>query len=357
MPKASPRSAQKKAPKRSKSAVEETDAQAAAAAAEAEADVEAELAAMDGAEVGKGSARATVEVGNDGRASASRSAAPSGTSGTGQTSAASGGPSGAPARVQGRAAPAQAEMVEPERIKPEPVLDIAALKPAPPLQVGGRRQTRMSLTAEFMTLAITDPWESGHEKLRAGKFGGAFIAAPLLELVLNGRLRVQRDRFQVVDGPELPRALEELADAVRELGDLPALDAMAKLGRRELPELLVPWKLRLAEAGVVALDKKHRIIQVIDPDAQGALENRLMRVLAGSGVVQAQDIMLLGLAQASRVLPRFVPASALAYNEKRIRNLLAGRDVMDYRVDAGMQGLQHLAVTTILENVPKLMGS
>lgn len=332
MAKATPASTRKKATKARKASVAELDADAASAAADA--DVEEALAGMEGAEVGRGAAPTSVSVGADGKASA-------------------------PVRkpiVTGVPAPANAVLAEPERVKPEPVKDVAALVPAPPMQVGSRRQARLSLTGEFMVLCVTDPWERSYEKLKAGTFGGALLAAPLLELVMAGRLRVQRDRFQPVEGAPLPRALEDLAAAVQEVTDLPTLDAMAKLGRRELPELLIPWKLRLADAGIFALDPKNRIVQVVDPDAQGALENRLMRVLAGSGVVQAQDTLLLGLAMYAKLLPRFVPSSALAFNEKRIRALLGGRDTLDYRVDSGVRGLQELAVSTILGHVPALMG-
>lgn len=315
-------------------------------AADAEADVEEMLAGMAGAEVSKGGARSSVQVGADGRAVAKVTATPP------RPLLAD------PPAVTARS-PATSEATVPSglttREESQSYEEARREAPAPPLQVASRKHGRMSLTAEFLTLAISDPWDRSFEKLRPGAFGGAFLAAPMLELLLAGRLKVQRDRFQVTEGPALAKSLEDLAAALDAHRDFPSLDAMRRIGRNELPDLVLPWKLRLQEAGILVLDAKGRVVQVADPDAQGALENRLTRILAGSGVVQAQDIVLLGLAQASGVLPRFVPQSALAFNEKRIKALLSGRDTLDYRVDSGLRNVQELALSTILAHVRTLM--
>ncbi|MHB8633766.1 MAG: GPP34 family phosphoprotein [Thermoplasmatota archaeon] len=249
-----------------------------------------------------------------------------------------------PPVVQGTPAPSMAVLVDASPVD----------APAPPLDVGGRKQVRRSLTGDLLVLAMANPWNARFEKMKAGALGAAFVAAPMLELVAAGRLKVERDQFVVVPGPPLPTALEEVA---RELAaaPLPTKVALGRVARRLLPELLWPWKLRLEESGVLSLDRRGRVVRVVDEDAQGALENRLVRLLAGSGVIQAQDILLLGLAMASGLLPRFVPPSALPFNEKRIRALLAGRDTMDYRIDSALRGIQTAAVAAILDGVQSWM--
>ena len=46
-----------------------------------------------------------------------------------------------------------------------------------------------------------------------------------------------------------------------------------------------------------------------------------------------------------------MPEGAQAYNRKRLNGLLAGKDVMGYKVDDELKGIQEMAVRTILDNV------
>jgi hypothetical protein len=251
---------------------------------------------------------------------------------------------------------------------PKPVLHderaaaaAAARTPAPPVHLGRPPVSADGLTLpeQYLLIAITEGWDDRQEKFRVGSHGPALVGALILDVALRGHLKIQRDRFEVVDGGELDPDLAPVVKRLRELKDAPSMEAMRRLGAGDLTGLIRPWKQRLARRGLVTERTwkhmglfKRSETDLRAPDAQAKLENRLVRLLSG-GTADAQTICLLGLIDAAGLLPNLVPSSALPFNRSRIQGLVTGRDKLGYLVDRDFKGMQEVLVTTILTNVKK----
>lgn len=223
-----------------------------------------------------------------------------------------------------------------------------------------RSDTDLTVPEQFLLLALTDNWDDRVERIRPGGMGAAVVGSLLLDLAVRGKLKVQRDRFTIVDGPVGDADLAVVADRVRQLKDLPSKEAMRRLGWR-LTDRIRPWKARLQAKGLARERTwKHFGIWprsetvLIDRDAQERVTKRLLRMLAGSGTPDADSVALMGLVQAAGLLPNLVPSSTMSFNNKRISALIAGRDTLHYRVDGQMAQVQQVALTTILQNVREL---
>ena len=239
------------------------------------------------------------------------------------------------------------EPVVDERYKPDAPL------PAPP--------SGLSIPEMFILAVNEGGWDERIEKAKPGRLGAALSGAVVLELLVRGRVLVQRDRFTVVgepgDDPAVEAAVAKLR-SIRErkgdLGSLPHMRRFAKWNR----EMLEPFKERLAGRGLVrhghrmhlgVLYRSH--VDLLDEDAQERLRNKLRRAIAGGGTPEASSILLLGLLDACGLLALIVPDEAMDYNRKRLNGLLGGRDIMGYKVDPQLKALQEVAVRTILQNV------
>lgn len=241
---------------------------------------------------------------------------------------------------------------------------VTAMRPAgvaqtPPASLP-KSPEHWDLATQFLVVAHGPGWDANAQKVRAGSYGGALVGALLLELNLQGRLGVQRGRLSVLEGAIEDPLYAEFARAVGEQKDRTSQVAMEKLGKR-LGKRLGPWKERLSAAGYATYTPKSflgmdRSAFAVRPDVQGVLTNRLTRILAGSGVVDARSIALLGLIEASGLLESLVPASALPFNRKRIKGLLSGRDTMGYKVDKSLQAASDTALQQILSDVRVLSG-
>ncbi|MEK6976711.1 MAG: GPP34 family phosphoprotein [Candidatus Thermoplasmatota archaeon] len=234
---------------------------------------------------------------------------------------------------------------------------VLQLDPAPPARIPEMAAPRgLSIPEHFLLLALEDGWDERREKADAGSLGGALVGSLLLELVLHGKLHVQRDRLQVTDA-----AVDDAAGAIalklRQWQDRPSLQAMGELAKW-LPQLLPAYKDRMAARGLI----EHRAWRhlgmfyrsqtaLLDVDAQERMRNKLARAIAGGGRPDAPTILSLGLLEACGLFGVVVPEGAQAYNRKRLNGLLAGKDVMGYKVDDELKGMQEIAVRTILDNV------
>jgi hypothetical protein len=227
--------------------------------------------------------------------------------------------------------------------------------PPPPAPTG------LSIPEMFLLVANEGGWDERAEKAKPGHLGGALAGALMLELLVQGRINIQRDRFALAGEPGGDAAAVAVAAKVRrikerrpDIASLPHMRRLAKWNR----ELLEPYKDRLAGRGFA--EHGHRMhlgllyrshVAILDEDAQERLRNKLRRAIAGGGTPEASTILVLGLLDASGLLPTIVPDQALDYNRKRLNGLLSGRDVMGYAVDKQLKGLQEIAVRTILQNV------
>lgn len=235
--------------------------------------------------------------------------------------------------------------------------EVLQLDPAPPAKRSDPPAPHgLSIPEHFLLLALEPGWDERREKAGPGGLGGALVGSLLLELALQGKLQVQRDRFTLTD-----KAVDDGAQAVaqhlQQLQGQPSLQAMARLVK-PLRTLLPTYKDRLAGRGLVAheswrhLGMFHRSqTALLDGDAQERLRNKLARAIAGGGRPDAPTILSLGLLEASGLFGLVVPEGAQAYNRKRLNGLLAGKDVMGYKVDDELRGMQEIAVRTILDNV------
>lgn len=217
----------------------------------------------------------------------------------------------------------------------------------------------MSLPEQYLLIAMGEGWDDRIEKYRLGAHGPAIVGALILDLALRGRLRIQRDRFEVLDGRVGDADLAAIADRLRQLQGVPSAEAMRRLGAGDLTGVIRPWKNRLAARGLVrertwrhlGLFKRSETT-LLAPDAQAKLENRLVRLLSG-GTADGQSICLMGLIDAAGLLPNLVPSAALPFNRARIQGLVSGRDKLGYLIDRDFKGMQEVLVVTVLRNVKK----
>ncbi|MEK6985249.1 MAG: GPP34 family phosphoprotein [Candidatus Thermoplasmatota archaeon] len=217
----------------------------------------------------------------------------------------------------------------------------------------------LSLPEQYLLIAMGEGWDDRIEKYRVGAHGPAIVGALILDLALRGRLRIQRDRFEVLDGRVGDADLAAIADRLRQLQGVPSAEAMRRLGAGDLTGVIRPWKNRLAARNLVrertwrhlGLFKRSETT-LIAPDAQTKLENRLVRLLSG-GTADGQSICLMGLIDAAGLLPNLVPSAALPFNRARIQGLVAGRDKLGYLIDRDFKGMQEVLVATVLRNVKK----
>ncbi len=238
--------------------------------------------------------------------------------------------------------------------EPKQVLE---LDPAPPATVPESSAIRgLSIPEHFLLLALDEGWDERTEKNRAGALGGALAGALVLELVMQGAVKVQRDRF-ALQNADLDDATEAVAQKLQQYAQLPSLRAMAELAKW-LPQLLPAYKDRMARRGLIAhtawrhLGLAYRSqTALLDHEAQERLRNKLARAIAGGGRPDAPTILSLGLLEASGLFGLVVPEGAQAYNRKRLNGLLGGKDVMGYKVDDQLKGIQEIAVRTVLDNV------
>jgi multidrug efflux pump subunit AcrA (membrane-fusion protein) len=219
-----------------------------------------------------------------------------------------------------------------------------------------------SLPEAFLLLANEGGWDERTERNAPGALGAALAGSLLLDLVARGRVLIQRDRFTIVgdlgdDATEAVVAKLQQLQAKRDRPSLPAHVELAKWNR----ELLAPFKERLARRGLITHGHRMHLglfyrcwVEVVDVTAPERLRNRLRRTIAGGGTPEAESVLLLGLMDACGLLESIVPAQALDYNRKRLNGLLAGRDIMGYKVDPRLKGVQEVAVRTILQNVRQL---
>jgi hypothetical protein len=219
-----------------------------------------------------------------------------------------------------------------------------------------------SLPEEFLTVALREGWDDRMEKAKAGRMGAALAASMLLELTLAGRLRLHLDRFDVTGEPTGDEALDAFAQEVQALSEHRAVDSFEHLAKKSTKHL-APWRNRLAERGIVHVDRRLWLgflprvrTNVADPEAKARLENRLQRTLVG-GTPDVRTILLLGLIESAGLLSEIIPLGAMAFNRKRIKSLLAGRDSLGYRVDPGIQELQGPLIETLLGQVRILTGT
>lgn len=241
--------------------------------------------------------------------------------------------------------------------KDEEPKEVLQLDPAPPARVPDAPQIRgLSIPEHFLLLAMEDGWDERTEKAKPGHLGGGLTGALVLELVLHGAVKVQRDRFVLQDA-DLDDATEAVAAKLQQFAQLPSLRAMAELAKW-LPQLLPAYKDRMARRGLIEhkawrhLGLAYRSqTALLDPDAQERLRNKLARAIAGGGRPDAPTILSLGLLEASGLFGLVVPEGAQAYNRKRLNGLLGGKDVMGYKVDDQLKGIQEMAVRTVLDNV------
>lgn len=234
--------------------------------------------------------------------------------------------------------------------------EVLELDPAPPARMQESAPRGLSIPEHYLLLTIEDGWDERREKVRPGGLGGGLVGALLLELVLQGKLRVQRDRFQVTDVPVDDDA-HAVAERMKEWQGQPSLVAMGNLAK-QLRHVLPAYKERMARRGLIEhREWKHlglfprAQVALVDADAQDHLRNKLARAIAGGGRPDAPTILSLGLLEASGLFGLVVPEGAQAYNRKRLNGLLAGKDVMGYKVDDELKGIQEVAVRTILDNV------
>lgn len=235
--------------------------------------------------------------------------------------------------------------------------EVLELDPAPPARMPESSAPRgLSIPEHYLLLTVEDGWDERREKVRPGGLGAGLVGALLLELVLQGKLRVQRDRFQVTD-VAVDDAAHAVAERLLEHDGQPSLAAMGGLAKH-LRHLLPAYKARMARRGLIEhREWKHlglfprAQVALVDSDAQDHLRNKLARAIAGGGRPDAPTILSLGLLEASGLFGLVVPEGAQAYNRKRLNGLLAGKDVMGYKVDDELKGIQEIAVRTILDNV------
>lgn len=245
------------------------------------------------------------------------------------------------------------------RGEPEEAKHVLQLDPAPPARIEAAAPRGLSIPEHFLLLALEDVWDERRERATSGNLGGALVGALLLELVLQDKIRVQRDRFQVTEAA-VDDAASAVVQIIKPLQDRPSLQVMGALAK-ELPELLPPYKARMAARGLI----EHRAWRhlgmfyrsqtaLVDEDAQERLRSKLARAIAGGGRPDAPTILSLGLLEASGLFGVVVPEGAQAYNRKRLNGLLAGKDVMGYKVDDELKAMQEMAIRTILDNVRQM---
>lgn len=227
--------------------------------------------------------------------------------------------------------------------------------PPPPAPTG------LSIPEMFLLVANEGGWDERTEKSKPGLLGGALAGSLMLELLVQGRINIQRDRFALTGDPTADAGSAAVVAKVRQIKErkpditsLPHMRRLAKWNR----ELLEPYKARLADRGFATHGHRMHLgllyrshVDVTDEEAQERLRNKLRRAIAGGGTPEASTILVLGLLDACGLLPTIVPDQALDYNRKRLNGLLSGRDVMGYAVDKQLKGLQEMAVRTILQNV------
>ena len=234
--------------------------------------------------------------------------------------------------------------------------EVLQLDPAPPARIQDLAPRGLSVPEQYLLLTLEDGWDERAERVRPGGLGGALTGALLLDLVLRGALKVQRDRFQLQDA-DLDDAAEAVAKKLEQFDGRPSLQAMTELAKW-LPQLLPAYKQRMADRGLIDFRAWRHMglfyrsqVALLDPDAQERLRNKLGRAIAGGGRPDAPTILALGLLEASGKFGLVVPEGAQAYNRKRLNGLLAGKDVMGYKVDDELKGMQEIAVRTVLDNV------
>lgn len=246
------------------------------------------------------------------------------------------------------------------RAQAEAPNQVLHLHPAPPAKAGDLAAPRgLSIPEHYILLTLDDDWDERRERIGAPGLGGGLIGALLLDLVRQGKLRVQRDRFQVTDA-----AVDDAGALVLEklaLKDGETSQAAMRRLAKWLPQLLAAYKDRLQERGLIEhrqwrhLGLFHRSQAVLlDEPAQERLRNKLARAIAGGGRPDAATILSLGLLEASGLFGLVVPEGAQAYNRKRLNGLLGGKDVMGYKVDDELRGVQEMAVRTVLDNVRQM---
>lgn len=241
--------------------------------------------------------------------------------------------------------------------KKEEPKEVLQLDPAPPHRIPDMAAPKgLSIPEHYILLALEGTWDERIEKAKAGALGGGLTGALLLELVLNGAVKVQRDRF-VLDNADLDDATEAVARKLQQYDRLPSLQAMGELAKW-LPQLLPAYKDRMMARGLIEHKQWRHLgllyrsqTALLDQEAQERLRNKLARAIAGGGRPDAPTILSLGLLEASGLFGLVVPEGAQAYNRKRLNGLLAGKDTMGYKVDDQLKGIQEIAVRTILDNV------
>lgn len=233
--------------------------------------------------------------------------------------------------------------------------EVLQIDPAPPARIDTAPRG-LSVPEQYLLLTLEDGWDERRERIGPGSLGGALVGSLVLDLILQGKVRVQRDRFQVTD-VSVDDAGHAVSAKLAQWTDLPSLQALKELGKW-LPQLLPAYKDRMAARGLL----EHRSWRhlglfyrsqtaLLDVDAQERLRNKLGRAIAGGGRPDAPTILALGLLEVSGLFGLVVPEGAQPYNRKRLNGLLAGKDVMGYKVDDELKGMQEIAVRTVLDNV------
>lgn len=244
------------------------------------------------------------------------------------------------------------------RAAPAEAKEVLTLDPAPPARIETAPRG-LSVPEQFLLLTLEGTWDERRERNKPGGLGGALAGALLLDLLVQGKVRVQRDRFQLT-GTEVDDAAGKVADKLALWADRPSQQVMQELAKW-IPQLLPPYKQRMQARGLLEARQWRHLglfyrsqTALVDVEAQERLRNKLGRAIAGGGRPDAATILALGLLEACGLFGLVVPEGAQAYNRKRLNGLLAGKDVMGYKVDDELRGMQEMAVRTILDNVRQM---
>ncbi len=244
------------------------------------------------------------------------------------------------------------------RAAPAEPKEVLTLDPAPPARIEAAPRG-LSVPEQFLLLTLEGTWDERRERDKPGGLGGALAGALVLDLMVQGKVRVQRDRFQLT-GAEVDAAAAQVAQKLALWPDRPSLQVMQELAKW-IPQLLPVYKQRMAVRGLLESAQWRHLglfyrsqTALRDVEAQERLRNKLGRAIAGGGRPDAPTILALGLLEACGQFGLVVPQGAQAYNRKRLNGLLAGKDVMGYKVDDELKGMQEIAVRTVLDNVRRM---
>jgi hypothetical protein len=220
----------------------------------------------------------------------------------------------------------------------------------------------MLIAEEFLLLALDDV--SGRSKVSIQTLEPALGGALLAELALLERVGVSphtagwRERGRITltsavptDDPELDRVLDELS--VRKgtrVKDLISPVSTRRITKGVLNRLLT----RLAAEGVLTADRG-TLLGVIpttrwhpsDPEPEEELRGRLQSALVGGAVPTGRTVALIGLLEATSLLPKVVLADNVRALRRRAKELAEGDWAADAVRDAIEQVGSVVAVTVV----------